>query len=358
VPRKSLYGLPWAYALGCTGMLAALGGPEPGLNLVLRAELVWAKPNSLPESVRDRVRRIHETWLHLVKTPGYYAAVDELREPYNPAAHAAGPGGARWRDGVTAPTWGKGGSQSLPAGIRRTPPHPLGKPPGSVWTIPSEPLRLPGWLGVDHYAAFPSEWPRRLVLGWSPPGICLACGQGRFPVVDRELERSDRPGTVTALTNGHGQDAREGGRHSSQAAILGYACACTPHSDHPERRRPGFVPDPSERTAGASANGPERNRAYRAALASPPLPVREYHLDRWTPPPTRPAVVLDPFCGTGTTVMVARALGRVAIGVDLSADYCRLARRRALDPAQAAKALARTWAQRQARLLDHGVTGQ
>jgi len=37
-------------------------------------------------------------------------------------------------------------------------------------------------------------------------------------------------------------------------------------------------------------------------------------------------VVLDPFCGSGTTVRVARDLGRVGIGVDLSAAYCRMAR--------------------------------
>ena len=35
---------------------------------------------------------------------------------------------------------------------------------------------------------------------------------------------------------------------------------------------------------------------------------------------------IDPFCGTGTTIMVARALGRFGIGVDLSSDYLRLAR--------------------------------
>jgi site-specific DNA-methyltransferase (cytosine-N4-specific) len=36
-------------------------------------------------------------------------------------------------------------------------------------------------------------------------------------------------------------------------------------------------------------------------------------------------VVLDPFGGTGTTAMVARALGRYGVSVDLSADYLRLA---------------------------------
>lgn len=51
----------------------------------------------------------------------------------------------------------------------------------------------------------------------------------------------------------------------------------------------------------------------------------EYSLEGWTAPPTRPAVVLDIFGGTGTTAGVARALGRIGVSVDLSHDYSRLA---------------------------------
>jgi hypothetical protein len=49
--------------------------------------------------------------------------------------------------------------------------------------------------------------------------------------------------------------------------------------------------------------------------------------------------VLDPFGGTGTTALVAKALGRVGISVDLSHDYCRIARWRTNDRAQLAKVL-------------------
>jgi hypothetical protein len=54
--------------------------------------------------------------------------------------------------------------------------------------------------------------------------------------------------------------------------------------------------------------------------------------------PTRPSTILDPFGGTGTTALVAKALGRTGISVDLSRDYCRLAEWRVNDPAQLAKA--------------------
>ena len=56
-------------------------------------------------------------------------------------------------------------------------------------------------------------------------------------------------------------------------------------------------------------------------------------------PPTRPAIVLDPFGGTGTTALVASMHGRTGISIDRSADYCRLAAWRTRDPAQRAAAL-------------------
>ena len=52
---KSLIGIPWRYAIRCID----------DLGLILRAEVIWAKPNGLPESVTDRVRRSHEVWFHL-----------------------------------------------------------------------------------------------------------------------------------------------------------------------------------------------------------------------------------------------------------------------------------------------------
>jgi hypothetical protein len=59
---------------------------------------------------------------------------------------------------------------------------------------------------------------------------------------------------------------------------------------------------------------------------------------------------------TGTTVMVARALGRIGVGVDLPEPSCRLARWRVFDSGHAAKALARTWAGHQTTLADNVVT--
>lgn len=266
IPAKSLMGLPWRYAIGCIDQLG----------LILRAEIVWAKPNGLPESVTDRVRRSHEQWFHFTKEPRYFSAVDEIRE-----AQVAEPQGG--------PAKGRQNGWGTFTEENGRFHNPLGKLPGSVWTIPTEPLRVPDHIGVDHFAAFPSEWPRRLILGWSPSGVCVECGEGRRPVVAKEVVGGvpfagrDYKRLANG-SNGGPERATVGG--STEATITGYACAC-PTTDAP----------------------------------------------------TRPAVILDPFTGTGTVPAVAHALGRHGIGIDLSADYLRLAEWRCNDPALRAKVL-------------------
>ena len=338
VPEKSLMLLPERYRVGCVDQLG----------LIARAVIVWDKPNGLPESVRDRVRRSHEDWVHLVKQPRYYHAIDEVREPQAEAWRSTGKvenRGTKSLDGGANNGFGLSGETPREY-------NPLGKLPGSVWSVPSEPLRLPAWLGVDHYAAFPSEWPRRFILGWSPPGICLDCGTGRFPVVDRQAKPL-RGNSVIGGRKGTDESNGWGGFPvlGNEATILGYACGCTPHTDHPERRGTSHHSHSKDDEAGRNQDGAARKANYLAELENPRGPVREYHLDDWQAPPTRPALVCDPFGGTGTTAMVARALGRDAITVDLSHGYCRAARWRVFQSGNAGKALARTNLERQVTLL-------
>src|SRR5699024_2890196 len=150
VPPKSLIGIPWRYAIRCIDELG----------LILRAEVVWSKPNGLPESATDRVRRSHEQWFHFTLNPRYYSAVDEVREAYL-APHATRTLG---RQSATRGDSGRDNDR-LDASATM---NPLGKLPGSVWTIATEPLRVPEELGIDHFAAFPTEFPRRIITGWSP----------------------------------------------------------------------------------------------------------------------------------------------------------------------------------------------
>lgn len=270
IPYKSLFGLPWRYALGCID----------DLGLTLRAEVVWHKLNGLPESCTDRVRRSHETWFHFTKQQQYFSAVDEIREPHTAPDRNHGANAMRGRN-VNLIRTGTGAYEG---------PNPLGKLPGSVWDVATQPLNVPADL-PQHFAAFPVEWPRRIILGWSPSGSCTVCGEGRRPVVDRgrvpDRARRVQGRHRDALIGGHGADGRAGNRYSAKVTVTDYACDCAP-----------------------------------AAAA-----------------PVRPAVVLDPFGGTGTTALVADVFGRHGISVDRSADYCRLAAWRTTDPGERARAL-------------------
>lgn len=276
--EKSLMGLPWRYALACTD----------DLSLILRRDIIWHKPNGLPESVTDRCRTSHEYLFHFTTQPRYFAAVDEIRETYSHGSH-----GHR-KDGSPAPgdiaVKAFRGVAGGPTRLGGSPEdrNQLGKLPGSVWGIPSQPLIVPDWLDVDHFAAFPMELPRRVILGWSPPGICIECGEGRRPVVDRTNRPLQRVynGTLTKVPGAGRQDYRTGVPQITEATITGYACTC---------------PEPTA--------------------------------------PTHPAIVADPFGGTGATALVADVLGRTGITVDRSMSYCRLARWRTSDPGERARAM-------------------
>jgi hypothetical protein len=374
-PNKSLLGLPWRYALACTDQLG----------LILHRDIIWAKPNGLPESVTDRCRSSHEYLFHLTKSPRYYAAVDEIREPHiqPEAGRWTRPADTKWQ------ARSDGGDTRFRAENRT--PNPLGKLPGSVWKvppddtvweIPSAPLTVPPHLGVDHFAAYPCGLVRPVVLGWSPPGICVACGEGRRPV--RGVDWSKVPHTmVPKRVKTHAELAAWGRALRAWRTAAGIS-----RRDIADLIRPDFATDESA-TAQLSNwenayNWPEVRTWERIeAQFSPPahlceevrhttpVPVSLWEIGdgngtvtgRHNTPtgglssanyqaitgyvcacpqptaPTRPAIVLDPFCGTGTTLLVASVYGRTGIGVDLSSDYCRLARWRVADPAERVRAL-------------------
>ena len=189
---KSLLGLPWRIALALIDR-----------GWILRAEIVWSKPNGLPESVRDRVRRSHEQVFHFTLEPSYYSAVDRIREPQvrpipepieGHRHQKKGAGGSHIETSLADKTGGINDSL-MGSGMVWT--NPLGRLPGSVWTIPTQPLIIPDehkqhYDLPDHFAAFPPELVRRVVLGWSPEdGMVLdpMCGTGTTLGVAHKMGR-------------------------------------------------------------------------------------------------------------------------------------------------------------------------
>ena len=86
------------------------------------------------------------------------------------------------------------------------------------------------------------------------------------------------------------------------------------------------------------AENPDKITGYACACPTPDAP-------------TTPAVILDPFGGTGTVAGVARTLGRYGISNDLSESYNRLAAWRIWQSSHFTKTEQRAWADRQGSLL-------
>ena len=143
---KDLCGIPWrvAFALQSDGWY-------------LRADIIWAKPNPMPESVKDRPTKAHEMVFLLSKSERYFYDLDAIREPVSPNwSHGAGVRVAEHGAHVLT-----GGHRKQ---TRRVYDTPKGANARSVWTIPTQPFR------GSHFATMPPKLAERCILAGSRPG--------------------------------------------------------------------------------------------------------------------------------------------------------------------------------------------
>jgi DNA modification methylase len=134
---------------------------------LLRNKVVWAKSNSLPSPVRDRLTTTHEYVYLFVKQASYYFDLDAIRVPLVS-------GGRRPRLGSRTPAPELGRLSGSRDGLLRLSRegrsgHPLGKNPGDVWRIGASSYR------GAHFATFPAELVRRPILAGCPPNVCIRC---------------------------------------------------------------------------------------------------------------------------------------------------------------------------------------
>lgn len=144
--------------------------------------------------------------------------------------------------------------------------------PRSVWTLSSEPFR------GAHFATFPTALPRRCIeASTSSAGCCAVCGSQYAPIVRTERVPT-RPGNDNQIDPA-GMANRDPQRHVARTIVEGYRQTC-----------------------GCSAAE------------------------------SVPAIVLDPYAGSGTTLQVAHQLGRSYIGIELNPEYVELIRQRIHTP--------------------------
>lgn len=161
-PRKSLLGAPEQLMLG----LIADGW-------TVRNKIVWAKRNTVPSSVRDRLSTSHEFIYVLTQQPSYFYDLDAVRIPHTsrpPNRRRSRPLTERDR---TRPAW-LGPNSDGDAGLARMHQegivgHPLGKNPGDVWH-----MSVSRYRGA-HFATYPENLVRRMLLAGCPEARCSRC---------------------------------------------------------------------------------------------------------------------------------------------------------------------------------------
>lgn len=173
--QKDLVGIPWrvAFALQADGWY-------------LRQDIIWAKPNPMPESVTDRCTKSHEYVFLLAKNPKYYFNQEATKEnSVDPESYK----GRRFRraKAIVAAKARPGSPNTLDMGNEadgRTYPF---RNKRSVWTITTKPFK------DAHFATFPEDLIVPMVLAGCPKGGVVLdpfIGSGTTAVVARKLGRN------------------------------------------------------------------------------------------------------------------------------------------------------------------------
>lgn len=174
-----LLGVPWRAAFAL----------QEDAGWILRADIIWHKPNAMPASVKSRPTVDHEYLFLFSKGAGYYYDADAIREPHVTfSAESRMRGGRRHfgqRDGT--PEEGKNqGSSNLHDGRWDQAFHPGGRNKRTVWSVPL------GKFRDAHFAVFPEKLIEPCILAGGPPrGLVLDpfFGSGTTGVVCRRFNR-------------------------------------------------------------------------------------------------------------------------------------------------------------------------
>ena len=149
---KDLIGIPWrvAFALQAGGWW-------------LRQDVIWAKPNPMPESVRDRCTKAHEYIFLLSKSERYYYDAAAIAEPFADERNGNPGGGGQYAKEAFAYA-GPNAQSGLQKGVWNEDGSKVTRNKRSVWTVPTQSFR------DAHFATFPPDLIEPCILAGCPVG--------------------------------------------------------------------------------------------------------------------------------------------------------------------------------------------
>lgn len=323
VKPKDLIGIPWrvAFALQDDGWY-------------LRQEIIWSKPNPIPESVSDRCTKSHETIFLFAKSKHYFFDATAIAEP---AIYADSGRSSASPDDLNPER--KRNDRELGASFRAIRPT---RNKRSVWTVATKPFL------EAHFAVFPEQLIEPCILaGTSAAGCCPFCGAQWERIVRRALVATDKACKMQVIDdrdidtddNDAGSNRQKDGHMPGLAHIsttLGWypACHCYQKRDARFPKLPAYPRAPKKPSAAEAKENPAAMSVWNEARVAWSEACDEITLQRRSICDSlvdfekAVPVVLDPFGGSGTTALVADRHHRDAILIELNPDYADMAERR------------------------------
>jgi len=241
----------------------------------LRQDIIWHKPNPMPESVRDRCTKSHEYIFLMSKKARYFYDADAIAELSNdPTDNRKERTKLYHKRHPTDKIQGmRAGSATYETRNKR-----------SVWTMNTHSFK------ECHFAVFPPELPETCIkAGTSESGCCPECGAPWKRITEKVVTKVRPPEEGTQASMARSGMVQQGGNNTGTHSL-----------------RDGF------------------REGFNETIGWQPT----CKCDAGEPVP---CTVLDPFCGAGTTGLIAMRYQRSFVGIELSPDYCDMARKRIND---------------------------